>query len=126
MTDALEEARRLSAAVFGNRHFAAVVAAIKERMSSEAELVTARELARAAALSDSTVRPVLLRLAEAGVLLALPKAGHARTTQYYQPVPGLLWTALGQMANAVRGDQRSESRPSPAGKRSTSARSRDG
>lgn len=60
--------RARSAAVFGNRYFAEVVAAIVEAAPTPGSLITVRMLAARAGLSDNLVRPVVKRLVEASLL----------------------------------------------------------
>jgi hypothetical protein len=91
------EARRAkSAALFNNRHFAECAAHLLEVSKSGAEFVTVRQIAAASQLADSLVRPVVLRLADAGVLEKLPSLGSGRSPQYYRVIDaGLLaWVSL--------------------------------
>lgn len=70
MTEPDVEAR--SSAVFGNRHLARVLAAAGARHDAD-DLCTVRRLAVDTGVADSVVRPVVFRLAAAGVLEALPQ-----------------------------------------------------
>jgi DNA-binding FadR family transcriptional regulator len=97
----IEVARGVSAALFGNRYLAEVVDEIWRRNQVSSTLVTTRELARTLSLSDSTVRPVLLRLCAVGVLAPLPKPGSARSSQFYRVQPGQLWVSLGALVRDV-------------------------
>ncbi len=93
------EARRAkSAALFNNRHFAECSARLLEVSKLGAEFVTVRQIAAASQLADSLVRPVVLRLTDAGVLEKLPRLGGGRSPQYYRVVDaGLLaWASLTQ------------------------------
>ena len=72
----------LSAAVFGNRHLAKVLATAAA-MEDEGELVTTRRIATRTSLPDSVVRAILLRLVQAGVVVATLREGGARGQQYY-------------------------------------------
>jgi hypothetical protein len=93
------EARRAkSAALFNNRHFAECSAHLLEVSKSGVEFVTVRQIAAASQLADSLVRPVVLRLTDAGVLEKLPRLGGGRSPQYYRVVDaGLLaWASLAQ------------------------------
>ncbi|MEZ5097054.1 MAG: hypothetical protein R2731_13705 [Nocardioides sp.] len=91
------EARRAkSAALFNNRHFAECAAHLIEVSKSGAEFVTVRQIAAASQLADSLVRPVVLRLVDAGVLEKLPRLGGGRSPQYYRVVDAeiLNWVSL--------------------------------
>jgi hypothetical protein len=78
------EARRdRSAALFNNRYFGDVARTILEITDDGSDMVTARKIASSTGLSDSLVRPVLLRLVAAGALAKLDKTGSDRGAQYY-------------------------------------------
>ena len=92
--DELVASRERSAAVFGNSFFAEVVTAV-ERLSAPAEaFVTTRMVASETTLSDSLVRPVMHRLRNVGLIMALPRTGGPRSTIHYQVQRGPLWTAV--------------------------------
>ncbi len=86
--------RDRSAALFGNRFFAEVVAAIDRLSGAEDALVTTRRVAHELVLSDSLVRPVMLRLHAAGLLTDLPREGGSRSTLLYQVRRGPFWAAV--------------------------------
>lgn len=44
---------------------------------------------------------MLIKLVAAEALIALPKSGGARSTQYYQPIDSELWSALVALAKVV-------------------------
>ncbi|WP_436700676.1 hypothetical protein [Nocardioides sp. BYT-33-1] len=96
------EARRArSAALFNNRHFADCAAHLLTASKSGAEFVTVRQIAAASQLADSLVRPVVLRLVDAGVLEKLPRLGSGRSPQYYRVVDAdlLAWASLTKSVN---------------------------
>ena len=88
------EARRRSAALFGNEKVAEVVLVLAQGGAP----ATAQELSRTTGVGHSMVRDALLRLAAAGVLLSLPKVGGTRSAQYYEPIDGEGWTLLVRLA----------------------------
>ena len=72
-----------SAALFNNSHFAEVAARVADLSRAHGGMVTTRMVASVSGLADSIVRPVLLRLVDAGVLGKLPRAGSGRSPQFY-------------------------------------------
>ena len=76
----LEERSKL---LFGNRHRLRIGDCVAQRT-----LVTAREVASELHLADSVVRAELLRLAAAGLLVALPSVQKER---YFELVPDPFW-----------------------------------
>jgi predicted transcriptional regulator of viral defense system len=102
VTDPEGEARRAkSAALFNNRHFAECAVYLLDASNSGAEFVTVRQIAAASQLADSLVRPVLLRLVDAGVLEKLTRLGGGRSPQYYRVVDAqlLAWVSLTTSVN---------------------------
>ena len=93
----LDVARRQSAALFNNEKLVEIVLAVEKA----AGVTHAQELSRATSISHSLVRAVLIKLVGAGALIALPKSGGARSTQYYQPIDGELWSALVALAKVI-------------------------
>lgn len=87
--------REWSFAIFNNRAFAAVaVSAHRICMASGEGLATVRQVAAALGFSDSTVKPIMVRLAKAGLLEA-----QERETLGSTPAPYLIkqpdhWEAL--------------------------------
>jgi hypothetical protein len=86
--------RDRSAALFGNRFFADVVVAVERLSGPDDALVTTRRVASATALSDSLVRPVMLRLRTAGLITDLPREGGSRSTLHYQVQRGPIWEGV--------------------------------
>lgn len=95
--DRVGETRRRSAALFGNEKAVEVVIALNEQ-----GVATAQELHASTGIAYSMVRDALGRLVQGGVVRALPKVGHSRSPQYYQPIEGPLWSALVAGAQALR------------------------
>jgi hypothetical protein len=91
------ETRLVSAALFGNEKFAAVVAALADEGGS----ATAQQIAKASRIDHSLVRNVLIRCVGAGACRMLPKVGGSRSAQYYERVPGQLWDATLALASAI-------------------------
>jgi hypothetical protein len=104
------ETRRRSAALFGNEKTVEVVLAL----SSEG-VATAQQIHASTGIAYSMVRDALGRLVQGGVVRALPKAGHSRSAQYYQPVEGRVWDALVAAAQALQ-DEAREQTAAPAGR----------
>lgn len=92
--DEYAASRNRSAAIFGNRFFAEVVTAIDRVSGPEDALVTTRRIASDLVVSDSLVRPVMLRLRAAGLLTDLPREGGPRSTLLYHVRRGPLWAAV--------------------------------
>lgn len=86
--------RDRSAALFGNRFFADVVTAVGRLSGAEDAFVTTRRVATETGLSDSLVRPVMLRLRAVGLITDLPREGGSRSTLLYQVRRGPLWMAV--------------------------------
>ncbi|SNY57227.1 hypothetical protein [Paractinoplanes atraurantiacus] len=93
--------RSVSAAIFGNRAVVDVIRAIVELTRMNNSLVTTRMVARHAGLSDSIVRPVMLRLQSAGTLAAQPRESGPRSVLHYEVQVGDLWHALQQVTEAM-------------------------
>lgn len=98
--------RRLSAALFGNEKVVEVALALDEVNAP----CTAQELAVRTGIAHSMVRDVLVRLATAGLLLALPKTGGTRSAQYYEPEDRGAWTHLIALARWLRAGRATERR----------------
>lgn len=95
-----QEARRArSAALFNNRHFADVARAASTVAQSNGRMLTTRMVAAATGLSDSVVRPILLRLLEAEAIVRLPRAGGSRTAQYYGVANAALLLTVAELAD---------------------------
>jgi hypothetical protein len=94
------ETRRRSAALFGNEKTAEVVLAL-----NDARLATAQQLSTSTGIAHSMVRNALARLVQGGAVRALPKTGHSRSEQYYQPVDDRLWGALVAVAEVLKEKQ---------------------
>lgn len=96
--------REYSAALFGNRFVAEVVAAIQWLAPAHDSAVTTRMVASRTGLSDSLVRPVMRRLAEAGLLVPTERTGGPRSTLRYQIRREPLWSAVTEMCAILGGD----------------------
>lgn len=95
MPDSSEGARRdASYAVFGNRAVVDVVQAVQALDAQDDALITTRAVAARTGMADSVVRPVMNRLARAGVLLAAPRVGGPRSSQYFTIERRSVWDAL--------------------------------
>jgi hypothetical protein len=68
--------------------------AINELAPTAANRVTTRMIASNSGLSDSLVRPVVLRLTESGILAPIARTGGPRSTLRYQVLGTDLWAAL--------------------------------
>lgn len=88
-SEAADDRRPVSAAIFGNRAVADVICKITDLTRTGNPTVTTRMVARHAGLSDSIVRPVMLRLQSAGTLA--PSRAKA--------APSLLCTARSSLAS---------------------------
>lgn len=100
----LEARRAKSAALFNNRHFAECAAHLLAVSKDGADLITVRQIAAASQLADSLVRPVVLRLVDAGVLEKLPRLGGGRSPQYYRLIDSALltWVSLTGLVDPAR------------------------
>jgi len=94
----MEAQRSRSAALFNNRYFARVVEAINELAPSDEAFFTTRGVAAHTGLSDSTVRPVILRLADAELLSRLPRLGGPRGPQHFRIEASPSWEAVVSLA----------------------------
>lgn len=93
--------REYSAALFGNSYVVDVVMAIG-RLAGDAEaFVTTRTVASDSGLADSLVRPVMLRLVDAGLLVPLARPGGSRSTLPYQVQRDHLWSALAKICAVI-------------------------
>jgi hypothetical protein len=82
--------------LFGNEKITEVVVALNQEGTA-----TAQQIHATTHIAHSMVRDALGRLVLGGVVKALPKLGHSRSEQYYQPVEGSVWNALVAMAQAL-------------------------
>lgn len=87
----------MSAKLLGNEKTVEVVLAL----AAEANAATTQQLASRIGIGHSLVRDVLVRLADAKVVVALPRA-HARAALYYEVVEGVIWSALLQLAEGIK------------------------
>ncbi|MBA3915345.1 MAG: hypothetical protein H0X25_16125 [Acidobacteriales bacterium] len=102
MDSAEAEARRLrSLALFGNRYFADVVLAVDALATPPEGLATVRQVAAALGLADSLVRPVILRLAAAQVVVDLPRLGGPRSALHYRVTTSSTWEPLVALASGA-------------------------
>jgi hypothetical protein len=93
-TQQADSRRDYSSALFGNRYVVEVVMAIDELAPTVANRVTTRMIASNSGLSDSLVRPVVLRLTDSAMLAPIPRTGGPRSTLRYQVLRTDLWAAL--------------------------------
>jgi hypothetical protein len=89
-----ESLRARSSAVFGNRYFAEVVAAVADEAPTSDTRVTVRMLAARTGLTDSLVKLVIRRLVSAELLRPLPQS-RSRGPRYHEiQLSGGLWDVL--------------------------------
>ncbi len=105
--------REYSAALFGNRFVAEVVTAIQRLAPAHDGAVTTRLVASNTGLSDSLVRPVMLRLAEAGLLTSIERVGGPRSTLRYRIRRAPLWTAVTEACAIIGADSSADSPATP-------------
>lgn len=87
----------MSGKIFGNEKVVEVALAL----TAESEAATAQQIAKRTGIDHSMVRDVLVRLAEASVVLRLPRAS-ARAPQYYEADPAdPVWVAVRQLTRAL-------------------------
>lgn len=99
-----EATREMSSSVFGNRAFAAVASSVDVLLHGHREgSATARQVAAATGLADSVVKPVLLRLVEAGLLRPLPRIS-SRGVQLYVDPGSSGWVQLMSTVRWVNGE----------------------
>lgn len=89
-----------SAATFGNRYFASVLAAAEQAAKTNGYF-TVRDLARLTGVQDSLVRGVVLRAVTAEVLLVGRRVGGPRSPLYYTVGAGSRAKAVLAAARAV-------------------------
>ena len=95
MSDNTAAAREQCHALFNNAAFADVVMAADEAMTGAVDgTVTTRQIAAALGLSDSVVRPVMVRLLAAELLDELPKVGPANGPRLFHRRNESRWKAL--------------------------------
>jgi hypothetical protein len=92
--------RDVSSALFGNEKMAEVVLALVAQQGH----ATAQQVATDLSVNHDLARKPMLRLVEAGLLVALPRVGGRRSTQFYEVVPGPEWDALVALCRALHGD----------------------
>lgn len=79
----MEARRTRSSALFNNRYFGDVAAMALEASSFGADLITTRMVAARTGLSDSVVRPIMVRLVAADLLTKLERTAGPRSPQFY-------------------------------------------
>jgi hypothetical protein len=95
MSDNTAEAREQCHAIFNNMAFADVVVAADRLMTESADgTVTTRKVASVLGVSDSIVRPVLVRLVVAQLLDELPKVGAANGPRLFHRRNEDRWAAI--------------------------------
>lgn len=92
-----EALRAKSAAVFGNRHLAEVVAAVAALAPNVGDQLTVRMLANRTGLTDSVVRPIVKRLVEANLLQPQPQQRPRGASYHEVRSDEGLWEALVRM-----------------------------
>ena len=95
MSDNAASAREQCHAIFNNMAFADVVMTADGLLAGSADgTLTTRQVAAALGLSDSVVRPVMVRLAAAQLLDDLPKMGAANGPRLFHRRNEDRWTAI--------------------------------
>lgn len=90
--------------MFNNRAFADVaVAAYRICRSSEAGVVTTRQVAASLGFADSVVRPVMIRLGDAGLLAATERKGVGNAPRLFTVVDASPWEHLLELIAACMG-----------------------
>ncbi|ABL84148.1 MULTISPECIES: hypothetical protein [unclassified Nocardioides] len=109
MSEALSEARRASAAIFGNEKVVEVVLQLNDLAPTHAQALAAK-----LGVAHNLVRAVLLKLHEAGVILALPRTG--RRSALYYDLPGEpdreTWNRLVHLCRALANGSAETEEPS--------------
>lgn len=100
------DARVVSSALFGNAAFAEVVTSADTILAAagHSATVTTRQVAAATGAADSVVRPVMHRLAAAGLLVPLPKTGAANGPQLFVRAHPSSWQALISLVSDATGE----------------------
>lgn len=115
MSDNAAAAREQCHAIFNNTAFADVVVAADRLMTESADgTVTTRKVAAALAVSDSIVRPVMVRMVVAQMLDELPKIGAANGPRLFHRRNEDRWVALCSLIAAVQPQEPVPSRRRPA------------
>ncbi len=99
-----ETRRARSAALFGNRYVAEVIAAIEVLAPTQEGVVTTRMVASKTQLSDSLVRPVMLRLEVVGLLAREERSGGPRSELRFRVRDQTLWPAVTRTCAILRAD----------------------
>jgi hypothetical protein len=91
--------RRTSTLVFGNEKVAEVIAALGVAPGGVARTT---DIVEATGIAHGMVRPVLTRMVEVGLLVALPRRGGSRGEQWYEVQHGHpLWAPMRQLGDAI-------------------------
>lgn len=102
MSDDIAEARqRKSAALFNNSYYVDVVLQIAALSRKPHDFVTTRKIAAASGLSDSLVRPVVLRLEAAELLRRLPRMRGRRGEQHFARSTSSGWINLVRLCRSL-------------------------
>jgi hypothetical protein len=118
MSDNDREARSSCHALFNNGTFADAVFVADRIMSARDDgLVTTRLVSAELRVSDSVVRPVMMRLVAGGLLDELPKAGATNGPRLFHRRNPHRWTALLELIASTR-----QTRQSTDGQASADAR----
>lgn len=105
VTDESGDPRAVSHALFGNAAFAEVLSSADLILAAAGDggTVTTRQVAAATGASDSVVRPVMRRLAAAGLLLPLTKTGPTNGPQPYARGDDVAWGAARVLVEQLAG-----------------------
>jgi hypothetical protein len=102
MSDNAAVARSQCQAIFNNSAFADVVAAADRLMNEAADgTVTTRRVAADLRVSDSVVRPVMVRLVAAQLLDELPKVGASNGPRLFHRRNEERWASLCALITAI-------------------------
>lgn len=103
VSDRTRDPRAVSHALFGNAAFAEAVASADRILTAAGDrgTVTTRQVAAATGASDSVIRPVMRRLADAGLLAPLPRTGPGNGPQPYARARPDAWDALRDLVECL-------------------------
>ena len=117
MSDNAATARAHCYAIFNNMAFADVVVAVDRLMTRAADgTVTTRKVAAELRVSDSVVRPVMVRLVAAQLLDELPKVGAANGPRLFHRRNPERWSAIGTLIATMRPQEAASKRGRSAGR----------
>lgn len=101
MSTDIRDGRAVSRALFGNAAFIEVARATDRILANAGHdgTLTTRQVAAALGISDSVVRPVMLRLVAVGLLVALPKNSTGYGPQFFRRGHQVSWSSLTELVN---------------------------